>query len=139
MVHEVLHRVDQHDLTPRRTATGPAVEVDRCGHVHERQRNELGEPTGLALQFRGAQQVPSPVLRLFHRAEHDRHVRTQADVVRRAYLLAGTILAAARGGAALLGSEPAWWKTNGALAIALAAGVALLVLYRSSQRAEPAV
>ena len=52
-VRDAADRVHQQHLAERRAAPGLALEEDRRGHVHERQRHELGEAAGLLLQRRG--------------------------------------------------------------------------------------
>ena len=52
--------VHQQGLPERRAPPGLALQVDRRGHVHERQRDELGEPARLLLQGAGAHEVAGP-------------------------------------------------------------------------------
>ena len=54
--------VHQDDLPEGRTATGLLLKVDRAGHVHERQADELGEAARLLLECSGAKEVMNPVL-----------------------------------------------------------------------------
>ncbi len=82
VVRDAPDRVHQQRFAERRTAPSLVLQVERCRHVHERQRHELGEPTGLALKSPGAHHVACPVHGLFDRAEHDGDVRLQADLVR---------------------------------------------------------
>ena len=71
--------VHQDDLPEGRTATGFLLEIDRAGHVHERQADELREPAGLLLECSSAKEVMNPVLRALNRPEHDRHIASEAD------------------------------------------------------------
>ena len=44
------HGVHEQHLAERRAPAGPALQVERGGHVHEREAHELGEAAGLGLQ-----------------------------------------------------------------------------------------
>ena len=74
-------RVDEQHLPERRARPGPPLEVERRGHVHERERHELGEAAGLGLQGPGPHQMAGDVDRRFDVAEHDGDVRAQTDLV----------------------------------------------------------
>ena len=86
-VRDAPGRVHEQDLAHGGATTRALLEVDRAPHVHERQGNELGEPTGLLLQRTGARDVARHVHRALHGAEHDGDVRTQTDAVREAVRL----------------------------------------------------
>ena len=82
MQREPRDRVHEQRLAERRPAARATLQVDRRLHVHERQRHELGEaarsPLLLAARSRWRAQLRGPL----DVAEHDRHVRAQADAVR---------------------------------------------------------
>ena len=61
----------QHRLTESGAAPGAALEINRGFHMHKRQRDELGEATGLLLQLANAQKVSRPMLVVLDMAEHD--------------------------------------------------------------------
>src|SRR3954452_19045518 len=48
-VRDATDRVHEEDLAHRRSLARLLLEEDRCGHVHERQRHELGEAARLLL------------------------------------------------------------------------------------------
>ena len=83
MEREPCDRVQEQRLAERRPRPGAALQPHRRLHVHERERHELGEAARPLLLLPRPQQVPRPVLRPFDVPEHDRHVRAQADLVRR--------------------------------------------------------
>src|SRR5262249_34958763 len=60
------------------TTPGPALEIDRGFHVHERQRHELGEAARLFLQLPDAQKVSRPMLVAIDVTEHDGRGAAQA-------------------------------------------------------------
>ena len=72
-------RVHEEHLAHGGPTARPLLEVDRAGHVHERERHELGEAAGLLLQRPRAHEVAGDVHRALDRAEHDRDVGAQAD------------------------------------------------------------
>src|SRR5262245_49011036 len=65
---------EQH-LAHRGTATRLLLQVDGARQWHERQANELGEPTRFLLQLARAHKVTRDVDGLLDVAEHDRDVR----------------------------------------------------------------
>ena len=85
MQRQARHRVHQDRLAHRRAAARQPAKVHRCLHVHERQRHELGETTGLSLQIPDAQQMPRPMDRALGVAVHDRGRGAQPLAVRRAH------------------------------------------------------
>ena len=83
MEREPRDRVHEQRLAERRPAARAALEVDRRLHRHERQRHELGEAARPPLLLARAQEVARPAPRRVGVAEHQRHVRAQADAMRR--------------------------------------------------------
>ncbi len=75
-------RMHQQHLAEGRPRPGSALEVDRRLHVHERQRDELGEPARLTLELADGDEVARPVPGPVDVTEHDRVVRAEPDLVR---------------------------------------------------------
>ena len=77
--HEARGRVQDDGLAERRAVPRQALERDRRLLVHERQRHELGEAAGVALQVADREHVARLVDRRLDVPEHDRRRRAQAD------------------------------------------------------------
>ena len=74
-VRDAADRVHQQNLAHRRALASLVLQEDRRGHVHERERHELGEAARLLLQRAGAHEVAGHVLGALDVAEHDGDVR----------------------------------------------------------------
>ena len=102
MQHDPRQGVHRPVVAVRRTGPGAAGQVQRRGLVHERQRHELGEPTGAVLDAGQHPQVAHPVPRRVDVSVHHRRTGAQPHLVR-----GGDDLDPLRGGQLALGQHPA--------------------------------
>ncbi len=80
-VGEAPDGVHEEGLAERRPPPRPVLEVDGRRHVDKGERDELGEATRLVLERPCGEHVAGPRSRRLDGAEHDRHVRAEADPV----------------------------------------------------------
>jgi len=80
---DAAERVDQHDLVPRRSGPGTALQVHRGTHVDERERHELGEPPRPSLDLAKDLEVVGIGPRPVDVPEHDRGRHPKSELVRR--------------------------------------------------------
>ena len=76
------HGMDRKIVAMRWTRPGDPSEVDRGAVMHEGQRNELGEPTGLVLNAGQEAKVSNPMRGVVDVAVHHRRRRSNSLAMR---------------------------------------------------------
>jgi len=71
VVGDSCHSMHKEGFSEGRASARAPLEVDRGGHVDERQAHELGKSPGFLLEVATSKEVADPVFGVFHGSEHD--------------------------------------------------------------------